>query len=106
MTTYSFTETQTTFKVDYEDPAGGFAGWFLHVVHTPTPFVGSPTIEFFGIGHPPYEGGAISASEWRTERVRKGIFERLERMFGSAGCVKWTATLVQSVTPASIDTDF
>lgn len=106
MTTYSFAEAQTTLRIDYEDPAGGCAGWFLHVVHTPGQFDNhGSSPPFWGLDAE-HDDGSPSAQSARGDIARKSILNRLERMFGSAGCVKWTATLVESVTPATIDDNF
>lgn len=89
-----------TVKVDYADVAGAYAGWFLLVVQGDN-FDGSskgspnepqyyPTIHDAGAG-----------------AIRQGFLgqanARLNAMLGVGHCAKWSATIVESVTPAVID---
>ena len=80
-----------TYRIDYEDPAGAFGGWFLFVVQD------DQGLDDFG---PPY------ALTTHGKTVFKAAVEpRLAEMFGPNRAT-YEVTLVESVTPAVVDTDF
>jgi hypothetical protein len=94
------TFTVLTVKVEYVDPAGGFGGWFLHSLHQ---------LDDAGIaanGPTDFPSYSTVAANTTAAELRRSIQARLERMFGTANSVTYTATIVQSVTPATIDIDF
>lgn len=84
------TSNGVLFVVDYTDPAGAFAGWFLHVLPTTAP-PGDPSYSDFDPGNAKFQVLADSVNA------------RLAAMFGDNGHATWTAKHVQSVTPAVID---
>lgn len=102
MATYSIAEPHFIVKVLFDDPCGGFSGWFLHVVnadHMPSqPGNGTDAGNTAGA----LTAGGSNANA-RAE-FHASISARIQQMFGFAP-VTWTATIVQSVTPATIDDD-
>lgn len=89
---------QAVLKVEFSDPAGAFAGWFLHVVPVATPigvYDGSPASAFST-----YTSGAVGDA-WRAS-----IERRLAVMFGE-GRAKYFFTYVAQITDeAEVDTTF
>lgn len=81
-----------SFLVEYADPAGAFAGWFLHVLPTTEP-PANPSYADFNVGQPKFTALAESVNA------------RLTAMYG-VGRVTWTAKQVESVTPAVVDVDY
>jgi hypothetical protein len=99
VSTQTFDRPYVVFKVEYSDPAGSFAGWFIHTVETASyvnPFAGSPSSEL---------STAIG-----TTGAKEPITSRLASMFGPNRSV-WTATLVvtspaKPIDPPVFDTTF
>lgn len=108
MTTYSLQnsiQNGVTVKVDYEDVAGGYGGWFLLVVQGDAISAdpdGNPGNGAPGASNYMAPGGT---SEYRAPFLA-AVNSKLDHMLGQGHSAKWTATLVQSVTPASIDDDW
>lgn len=108
-----------TVKVVYSDVAGGYGGWFL--VH-----VKGPRVELADPDSDPTDGadtsaliasGGLESGDAKTDltgspRQRTGgavieqVNARLFAMFGHGNSAKWTATIVQDVTPAVISDDW
>lgn len=115
-----------TVKVDYSDVAGAFAGWFLLVVQgdnltedsdsnpgngpdsaaklsTRVDFTAPTSSGGSGAGNSyPYGVASTGAAPYRLGLLTQ-VNARLERMFGVGHTAKWSATVVQSVTPAVVD---
>ena len=102
-----------TVKVEYEDIAGAYGGWFLIVVQSPTtqdldtdsnpangPSYGD-NVRDFALYGPTTSGIAAYGGAMASQ-----VNARLERMLGVGHSAKWSATLPQTVTPASIDDDW
>lgn len=108
-----------TIKVAYSDVAGAYAGWFLARVN-------GQNIPGADDDNNPNDGpdqmGDISsaglasgdgeAAPVGSQRARMGgslnlqVNSRLNAMFGVGHSAKWTATIVQEVTPAVINDDW
>jgi hypothetical protein len=109
-----------TLKVEYADVAGSYGGWFLLVVHgdnlqTDTDFnpangpsCASPLSTGLGysgslpLAAPGLLVGGTGVPNYREPFLRL-VNNRLNRMFGEGHSATWTATIVESVTPAVID---
>lgn len=134
MTTYVITGLDPLLvRVDYSDAAGGFGGWFLvnlqddglQLDDDSNPANGQSAYSklnaVLDYGSPGMGGGGTLGSiSGRTnaygvsysghpkyrQRLLDLVHGRLERMFGVGHSATWTATLVESVTPAVIDDNF
>lgn len=127
MTTYYAEPTGrgVTVKVDYADVGGAYAGWFLLVVQGDDLIVDSdfnpangpssavklstavgPTLYSPVAGLAPTTGDGIAASgdkAYYRVPFLKQVNARLDRMLGVGHSAAWSATIVESVTPAVID---
>jgi hypothetical protein len=97
-------------KVAYEDVAGSYGGWFLAVVQAP----GLSDVD--DGGNPsdgPSYGNYIANGVIRSQTggaydlyglaLHEHVTAKLEKLLGVGHTAKWSATIVQSVTPAVID---
>lgn len=102
MTQYAVGKYELTLKVEYADPAGSCAGWFLFTHN----FHSVPAIDV--VADP--ETAAILLTDGGVggggTELHAAVKARLERMFGLDGVVSYTIRMVQSVTPATIDVDY
>lgn len=121
-------------RVDYADAAGGYAGWFLLNVDGDAldtdvtgGWIGTAPNDAHAYLSQPMNWSTVIAPSTagpaaeNTGGVGSGTFQgstryrprflalvhgRLERMFGIGHSATWTATLLESVTPAVIDDSF
>jgi hypothetical protein len=129
MTTYAINSGKgVTVRVDYADVAGAYAGWFLLVVNGDNLVLSGTPADTAGFltNTPVIQVGVVSTTG--PSATRAGLWNsggagasadpnyrfafldqvaaRLNKMLGEGHSAKWTATLVESVTPAVIDDSF
>lgn len=101
MSTYSSTTATQTFKVEYEDPAGAFGGWFTFVFKTGLASTSTPVLDdndgTNGSTFGPYTNASALNREFNVQ-----VDARIATMHG-ANSAKWTAQAVRALTPAVFD---
>lgn len=108
--------TPVSVKVEYSDLAGGFAGWFLLAIqgdvigvdgdlnpaNGPDSYAALGNAIVYSTSNP-LTGDVTSGNYKYREPFLRLVNERLNKMFGVGHSATWTATIVESVTPAVID---
>lgn len=93
MATYTTVPYERLFKVEYVDPAGSFGGWFVRVFSVQD------------TDHSTQIPNYLATNDNPTRIAVQAQIEDHLRSLGIFGQVTWVATLLNSVTPAVLDSN-